>query len=241
MPTVLITGANRGIGLALTRAYLEEAATTVIATCRAPDKASELQELANKRPNLAIEKLDIATPENRAAFVQKLNGTPVDCLIQCAGILSAAHPEISACEEDESQLFGSLDEKAWLKTVHINALAPLMLLEQLMPNLRAGSERKVALLSSHMGSTARAAPNFLAYRSSKALLNNAARCIAMGLDKEGFTIVLFHPGWVRMRMGGPEGDLTPEESAKDLKKLIDAMLPAQNGSFLRHDGSIVPW
>lgn len=240
MTRVLITGANRGIGFALAKEYAQEGAS-VIATCRAPDEATDLRALAALHPKLRIEALDLSDAESRKALAARLANEPLDILINNAGILSGADASLSALDEDPSQTFGSLDAESWARVLWVNTIAPVILTETLMPNLRLGREKKVIMMSSSWGSISQAEPDHFAYRSSKAALNAAMRCMALDLQKDGFVVVSLNPGWVRTRMGGKEAAFSPQESAMRLVRLVGTLRPDRTGQFFSHNGEQISW
>jgi NAD(P)-dependent dehydrogenase (short-subunit alcohol dehydrogenase family) len=239
MPTVFITGANRGIGFAFASQY-SAAGWRVIAACRRPERAGELEGLARNNENLRIEKLDVTDSESLARLAGNLKEQAIDVLINCAGIYSGAAGR-GVSEADESQTFGSMDAAAWDIVLRTNAIAPIMVTQALMPNIRLGKERKVVMISSMMGSIARDTSGSIAYRTSKAALNMGMRNIAAALKEEKITVVSFHPGWVKTDMGGAEADITAEESAAGMRGIIAKLTLDQSGSFLGYDGAVWPW
>lgn len=235
MPTALISGASRGIGLEFATQYAA-AGWQVIATARDPAKAAGLQELVKGNPQVRVEALDVTNPDSIAALATRLHGQPIDILINNAGIYSG-----TGTKQDNSQSFGTLDGAAWLKVLHTNSVAPMLVTQALMGNLRQGKMRKIIMISSMMGSITRTPGGTYAYRSSKAALNMAMRCLAMDLRREEFTIASFHPGWVQTDMGGSSADITPQQSVTGLRQQIDALTPCETGSFLGYDGAEWAW
>ena len=240
MPTLLITGANRGIGLEFTRQYAADK-WDVVACCRAPGKAAALQELAKAHPAIRIETLDVTNGASIAALADKMKDTPIDILLNNAGIYSGAGGETSAISGDKSQEFGSLDAAAWEQVLRVNTIAPIMVSEALVPQLQKGMGKKIINITSRMGSLTAMKPGSIAYRSSKAALNGAMRAIADTAQAIGLTIVNFHPGWVRTDMGSARADLTAEQSVISMRKVISALKSENNGQFLNYDGQIIPW
>ena len=241
MTTILITGANRGIGLALTETYLAHG-DAVIATCRNPVKAAALQALLNENKNLSILPLDVTDAQSIAALVNALDGQPIDILINNAGILSGSNPRLTSMDSDPGQTLGSLDPAGWETLFRANTIAPIMVTQALLSNLKQGKTRKIAMISSSWGSiTTMDEEVFMGYGSSKAALNFATKSIALALQKDSFVVVSLSPGWVRTDMGSQEADLTPQESAARLMRVIDALTPEQTGHFIRHTGELIPW
>jgi NAD(P)-dependent dehydrogenase (short-subunit alcohol dehydrogenase family) len=243
MPTVLITGANRGIGLEFVRQYAAEG-WNGIACCRNLQKADQLQALAKAHKNIRIEALDVTDTKSIAALAAKLKDTPIDLLINNAGIYSGSGGDgshFSSNNRDPSQTFGSLDAESWGRVLRTNAIAPLMVAQALMPSLTKSKNAKIVMITSRMGSIANAEEGDIAYRSSKAALNAAMHNIAMSLQSKSITVVAVHPGWVKTDMGGAYADMTPEQSVSALRKLIAELTLKQTGQFLRYNGESVPW
>ena len=163
--------------------------------------------------------------------MRRLGGRPIDLLINNAGIYGP----------DSDQL-GRFDYGAWERVLAVNTLGPLRVTEALLPNLRAGSKRTVATLTSAMGSIAdNTSGGALFYRSSKAALNAAMKTLAIALRSERFTVVVLHPGWVRTDMGGPAATLDVATSAAGLIEVIAGLAPADTGRFLNYNGAALPW
>ncbi len=231
MPSVLITGANRGIGLELARQYAK-AGWRVYACCRDLSRAERLDLVATTYPNLTRHALDVTDAAQRAALARVLAGAPIDVLINNAGVYGS----------DAANRFGSTDEAEWLEVFRVNTIAPLKLVEQLLPNLMAGQRRVIANISSKMGSIDdNTSGGSYAYRASKAALNIVTKSLALDLSNTGIIAVVLNPGWVRTDMGGPQGELSTEESAAGLRVVIDDLRPSQSGGFFDVDGSPIPW
>ncbi len=241
MTTALVTGANRGIGLEFTRQYAAGGGR-VIACCRSPDKAVALKEL---KGDIQIEKLDIANDESIAALKSRLGQTPLDILINNAGIFSGTgidgHVFLEG-EKDETQIFGSIDPAAWAKVFLVNTIGPIMVTQALYKNLALGTEPKVAMISSKMGSIDHIyREGDIAYRTSKAALNAAVKSISFTLRSEKIIVAAFHPGWVKTDIGSQFADLTPTESVTSLRKAIALLTPEKSGRFFNYDGQQLPW
>ncbi|EWH11924.1 short-chain dehydrogenase/reductase SDR [Catenovulum agarivorans DS-2] len=232
MKTVLITGANRGIGLQFTKQYAE-AGYTVFATTRTPLESAELNALANKLGNIKVLSLDITDEKQIAGIKSMLNGQAIDILIANAGYYGP---------KDETSQFGQLDQVEWLKTLHINTIAPLKFAEALIDNLLLGNERKIAFLSSKMGSmTDNGSGGSYIYRSSKAALNAATKSLAIDLAEYDVKVVALHPGWVLTDMGGPNALINSETSVKGMRSVINKLTEKTSGSFVAYDGQPIPW
>lgn len=228
MQTVLITGASRGLGLEFVRQYLADG-WRVIATCRHPEKAKDLKALACDR--LICKPLDVASVDGIAALAQAVRSDAIDLLINNAGTLGREAAEI-----------GRIDPRAYNSTMFLNAIAPVLMVQALLPNLERGQGKTVASLSSQMGSITRnTTGGRYAYRSSKAALNAAMKSLAIDLEPRGIGIAVLHPGWVKTDMGGSGADLTPEVSVSNMRKVIAELAAKKSGSFFNYDGTEIPW
>lgn len=225
MPTLLITGANRGIGLAFVQSFAADG-WRVIATCRDPSSATELQAVPGE---VVVHGLDVADRTAIAALADALSGEPIDLLLNNAGVYGGA------------QDFGGIDYEAWLDTFAVNTLAPVAMTEAFRSHLVAGSGRLVICLTSRMGSITEGGSGYFHYRSSKAALNMAARGMATALGQDGITLAVFHPGWVQTDMGGRAAPLSPSDSVAAMRRVFDRLGPADSGGFFDHDGSEIPW
>jgi NAD(P)-dependent dehydrogenase (short-subunit alcohol dehydrogenase family) len=230
MATVLVTGANRGLGLEFVRQYARDGAR-IIACARLPNEAKEVLDLAARsNGRVAVYPLDVASDNSVANLAKEIGPEPIDILINNAGVYGGTH-----------QRLGDIDYDAWLRTLSVNTLGPVRMIEALRPNLTKGRQKKIVAITSGMGSTARHDGQALIYRSSKAALNNAMRGVSRDLKADGFTIAILHPGWVRTDMGGASATLTPEVSVNAMRKIITTLGPADSGVFLNYDGSKIDW
>jgi NAD(P)-dependent dehydrogenase (short-subunit alcohol dehydrogenase family) len=231
MKTVLITGANRGLGLEHARRFVARGAQ-VFATARSPAEADELRALATG-PGGRIEVLayDAADADAPARLKTALGDTPLDLLFANAGAIG-----------DKGQSFGSVDVDHALQLIRINALAPLKLVEALADNV-ANSERKlIAFQSSLMGSVGdNTSSGYYAYRLSKGALNMIAKSVANDLKPSGVIAVAVHPGWVQTRMGGMSAPVTVEDSVAGQQRLLDTLTLAESGRFFNYTGKELPW
>jgi NAD(P)-dependent dehydrogenase (short-subunit alcohol dehydrogenase family) len=230
MKTVLITGANRGIGLEHARSFAVKG-WQVFATARSPSDADELNALAKSHAGrFKVFAYDAADSESAAALKSSLGDNPIDILLANAG-----------ASTEKSQTFGSVDVDDTLDLIRVNSLAPLKLAEALADNV-AGSERKViAFQSSQLGSIGNSSGGSYAYRISKAALNMAAKCVAADLGSRGVIVVALHPGWVKTRMGGSGAPLTAEQSVAGQQRLLERLTTADSGRFFNYDGTQLPW
>ena len=227
MATILITGANRGIGLELARQYTA-AGDTVIRTMRGPDKADG--ELGEVLP------LDVTSDASVEELAQALLGRPIDLLINNAGVIGpeAAH-----------QSSENMDFPGFLATLDANVLGPLRVTQAVLPNLRASKDAKVAVISSRMGQfdsgNFGGASGFVAYRASKAAASKVFQCLAADLAPEGISVAILHPGWVRTEMGGPGADIEVSESVAGIRNLLTNLHVADTGRFMAYDGTVLAW
>ncbi len=230
MATILITGANRGIGLALAEAFAGRG-DHVIATVRRPDHLEGLATTMAHHPDrIEVHHLDVIDAASRTALAERLAGRPIDVLINNAGIIGP-----------DRQTSLDMDFDGWLETLKVNTLAPLAVAQTFLPNLRLGEHPKILTVSSGMGSMAFTKSDHVAYRSSKAAVNKAMQCLATDLRGEGIAVAVCHPGWVKTDMGGSGADITPEMSATGLTRVVDRMSLSHSPEFLAWDGAAVPW
>jgi len=241
MPTVLVTGANRGLGFEFVQQYAADG-WNVIATCRDPAKADKLKALAKKHAAIRIEEIDVTDTKSITVLATKLNGVLIDLLINNAGIFSGNKPvAFNPDDRDKSQDFGTIDPDAWAKVLYTNTIAPVLVTQALLPNVQQSKEPKIIMISSSMGSIAEADQGFIAYRTSKSALNSAMRNISHALKAKKITVVSLHPGWTQTDMGGSWADIKPDVSISGMRKVIAGLTIKNTGQFLRYSGEIVPW
>ena len=226
MPTVLITGANRGIGLELARQYAADR-WSVIATCRDPKSAGELRAL---KGDIRIEALEVTDEKQLQALAKALAGTPIDVLLNNAGMLTGY------------EAFGQTDTRSWLQTLHVNTIAPLHMAEAFVDHVAGSQQKKIASITSGMGSIGRnTSGSAYAYRTSKAALNMAMATAANELRARGVIVAVISPGWVKTDMGGADANLMPEESAAGIRRVIAGLNPQASGRFFNYSGEEIPW
>lgn len=231
MPTVFITGANRGLGLEFARQYAA-AGWTVIAACRAPAKAKDLKALAiASQGAIAIEELDVTNEASVAALAARQARAKIDLLINNAGIYGP-----------KNQSLAKMDFAGWAEVLATNSIAPFRLAQALAKQVAASERKTIAIITSAMGSIAEnESGNYYAYRSSKAAVNMVARSLAHDLKAQGIIVLTLHPGWVQTDMGGSDAPLKPEASIKNLRQVIERATLADSGRFFGHDGRAIPW
>ncbi len=228
MPTLLISGANRGLGLEFVRQYAADG-WDVIAGVRRPDEASELRALADG-DQVEVHALDVAEPNTLDSFKGAVGERPLDLVIANAGVYGG---------HGQSRL-AELDFDAWLETLRINTLGPVRLAAAFAENLKAAKGKLIAI-TSQMGSIAQSGGGFYAYRSSKAALNMAFKSVALELKDSDVVAAVLHPGWVQTDMGGKNAPVTPRDSIAGMRKVIAGLTLEDAGSFHAFDGEALPW
>ena len=228
MPTAVITGASRGIGLELTRQYLAEG-WLVHAGARRPDEAPGLSELAS--PRLVLHRLDVTRSEDAASLAASLDGAPVDLLVNNAGIWFG-----------EDEIYGRFSDEAWIEQFRVHVFGVMTMVAALEENVAASDGRTIINISSGSGSFGWKAksPDY-PYNSSKAALNMLARGLAVDLRARGIIVVNLTPGFVSTDMTGHDADLDPATSVAGMRRVIAGLDSAASGSFLRYNGEAVPW
>jgi NAD(P)-dependent dehydrogenase (short-subunit alcohol dehydrogenase family) len=229
MPSILITGANRGLGLEFTKQYAE-AGYRVFATAREPAKAKELAAVAKAHAEVSVHVLETTDPASIAALVRELKGQPLDILLNNAGVMGPEH-----------QSLGDIDYAGMLDTFKVNTLAPLMLAEALLPNVEKSQRKLIAALTSGMGSISETGGGSYAYRASKAALNMTYRNLAMDLKGRGVIAVVINPGWVQTDMGGKGAPEKVGDSIATMRKVFDGVKLADSGKFLDYKGRAWGW
>jgi NAD(P)-dependent dehydrogenase (short-subunit alcohol dehydrogenase family) len=228
MTTWLITGANRGIGLAMAAALISRG-DRVVAAVRDPFRIPDLLKTA-PRENCVVIGMDVTdqrSVERAAASVKE----PVDVLVNNAGVNPPGRQ--NAVEADLA---------AFAETLAVNTVAPIRVSQVFLPHLRRSAAPRILTVSSQMGAlTTNASSGAMAYRTSKAAVNKAMQCLAADLRAENIPVAVVHPGWVRTDMGGGGADIAPEESAAGLIALCDGLAIEGTGRFYRWDGSVHPW
>ena len=255
MPTVLITGANRGIGIEFAKQYAQRG-WLVIASCRNPDSAKDLQALQRNYANLQLVQIDLINSAGIDQFAQSLNGKPIDVLINNAALLG----------DLKNQMFGQIDYEQFAQILAVNTIGTMKLSESLTPNIKLGTQKKIITLGSSAGSIAsiNGNPDLYAYRASKAALHLLMRNLSFELADDGIVVGLINPGLVDTRgfaamldgtaptppkfqkivnliKAGVIQLTTPETAVTDMITLIDELAPEQSGVFLNADGTPLPW
>jgi NAD(P)-dependent dehydrogenase (short-subunit alcohol dehydrogenase family) len=231
MSSVLITGANRGLGLEFAAEYAADG-WQVFAACRSPAEAEQLKDLARKAgERVLVVAMDVTDMDSVRNAAMQLKDAAIDVLINNAGIGGP-----------RGQTTGNVDYKAWGHVLHVNTMGPLRVLEAFIDQL-ARSERKLVItITSGMASIAdNTSGGSIPYRSSKAAVNMVMRSAAVDLASRHITCVLLSPGWVKTDMGGPAARLTPQQSVSAMRELIAKLGPGDSGKFFHYDGREYPW
>jgi NAD(P)-dependent dehydrogenase (short-subunit alcohol dehydrogenase family) len=219
VPTVLITGANRGLGLEFAKQYSADG-WEVVATAR--ESSPELEQLG-----VGVESLDMMDLDALAGFGKRLDS--LDLLVANAGTYGP---------KDAADLDDAID---WLDTFRVNTVAPYLLARSVLPLVERSSGKLIAV-STRMGSIAdNSSGGYLAYRSSKTALNMAWRNLALDVRRSGVIAAVLHPGWVQTRMGGSSAPLHPEQSVSGMRQVIGKLGPNDSGEFFGYDGGRIPW
>jgi NAD(P)-dependent dehydrogenase (short-subunit alcohol dehydrogenase family) len=229
--TVLVSGANRGLGLEFVRQYAADG-WQVYAACRAPNDAKELQELAaasgGRMHLLAFDVTDTTSVRSAAGA---LGGEAIDILVNNAGVGGPRNERL-----------GRLDYAAWERVLDVNTLGPMRVTEAFVDNVAKSREKKVVTITSGMGSIAdNTSGGSYAYRTSKAAVNMAVKSLSLDLAPRGIVCIVMSPGWVRTDMGGPRGTLSPAESIHAMRGVIAGLKPGDTGKFFNYNGKSYPW
>lgn len=240
-PTVFITGSNRGIGLGLVKEYAGNG-WQVIATCRSPERAGKLHDLAKANSRIIIEQLDVTDADRIGVLAKKYQDQPIDVLINNAGILPV---------EEWNKPFRDMDFEYAHKVFEVNTFAPVRIMQAFMNNVAASEQKKIVNISSQAGSFANTShmPSRYVYRSSKAALNMFTFDIAYELGRMGITTIAMHPGVVYTQTEQPfeeakkqfSGLITVQESAAKIYRTVAGLTPADNGRFFNYEGRQMPW
>ncbi len=231
MPAVLITSANRGLGLEFATQYLADG-WHVYAACRQPQSAGKLQRLGqDDKDRLDILAMDVTNASSIDRAATKIRPGSIDVLINSAGITGKP-----------GQKTGNVDYVSWAQVLDVNTMGPLRVAEAFVEHVARSERKLVVTITSAMGSLAdNRSGGSIAYRSSKAAVNMVMRSVAIDLAPRGISCVLVNPGWVRTDMGGPGATLSVQESVTALRRLIERFGPAQSGKFFNYDGREYPW
>lgn len=227
MPTLLVTGANRGLGLEFVRQYAADG-WRVLACCRTLEGAATLRDVEGAVETYILDVANFPAIEKLAA---DLKGQTIDVLLNNAGIYGS-----------KSSQFGSVDYDEWLRVLHIDTMAPLKMAESFIEHVAKSELKRIVTVSSKMGSIAdNTSGGSYVYRSSKGAVNVVTKSMANDLKSRGVTCAVLHPGWVMTDMGGPNALISAEESVRGMKGVIDGLDLLQSGKFFNYDGNEIPW
>jgi len=227
MPTLLVTGANRGLGLEFVRQYAADG-WRVLACCRTLEGAATLRDVEGAVETYILDVANFPAIEKLAA---DLKGQTIDVLLNNAGIYGS-----------KSSQFGSVDYDEWLRVLHIDTMAPLKMAESFIEHVAKSELKRIVTVSSKMGSIAdNTSGGSYVYRSSKGAVNVVTKSMANDLKSRGVTCAVLHPGWVMTDMGGLNALISAEESVRGMKGVIDGLDLLQSGKFFNYDGNEIPW
>lgn len=226
MKTVLITGANKGIGLELSR-QLKDKGYYVIGCCRNPEQADSLKQLADE-----VIKLDVTDDNDITSMVEKLNNRPIDLLVNNAGTSG-----------EQGVTIGNVERDNFINVLNVNCISVVKICDALLPNVQNSEEKNILVISSRMGSISdNEQGRSYAYRSSKAALNCAMRSFAIDVESTGVHVMLIHPGWVKTDMGGPNGLVEVQASASGMLEQVEKNISKSHANVLhRFDGDVIAW
>ena len=228
---ILITGANRGIGLEMVK-YAMEQGWRIFACCRNPHNAENLFNIAKlSNGKISVHIADMFELSTLQALSYELRNDPIDILINNAGIYGS-----------DKNSFGAVDVDSWLQAFQVNSIAPLKMVEAFSEQLLMGNRKLVACMSSKMGSMAdNGYGNSYIYRSSKAALNAVVKSLSIDLKEKGIISVALHPGWVKTKMGGPDAEISTRECVEQVFSNLTSLTIGDSGRFIDIDGSDIPW
>jgi len=234
MATILITGANRGLGLEFARQYAEQG-WNVIATSRKVANSGALTELANTKKNLSVKSLDVASEESTRRLAQELKGVPIDVLV----LNSAVYTRVG-------NTLGELNYEGWRQSFETNVLGAVRVAEALLENVAASKKKQIVAISSGMGSVGDLGKTIGAgaayqYRTTKTALNMAMAILAKEVEPRGIAVVVISPGWVQTDMGGANAALTPEQSSSGMRNVLSGDPKGLSGKFWSYDGTTWAW
>ena len=231
MKKILVTGANRGLGLGLVKKFLKNN-EKVICTTRNISKSKELILCKKKyNDNLEICELDLLDKESPNILSNFLGNEPIDLFINNAGVIGHS-----------AQHFKSVSLNHWLEVLKVNLIAPLLITQSIIKNIEKSSERKIYFISSKVGSIEdNKSGGMYIYRSSKTALNQVVKSLSIDLKPLGISVISLHPGWVRTEMGGPNALISVEESVNGMVDVISNTSIINSGQFINYDGTRLPW
>lgn len=236
MTTILITGANRGLGLEFVRQYQDEG-VTIHACCRNPEKATELNALAEVAGgSTKVHRMEVSDLSQVQAVADTLKGVAIDRLINNAGILG------TPIDQPGNSAFGSLDYDNWEETMRVNVLSPFRVCEAFVEHVAASNEKLMIFLSTHMASiTELKEGGYYPYRSSKAALNLIVKGLSIDLKDRGIRTLALHPGWVKTDMGSEAAAVEIPDSIAGMRVVVDGFNAPRTGEFFNFDDTPIQW
>ncbi|GAL32246.1 short-chain dehydrogenase/reductase SDR [Vibrio maritimus] len=230
MATVLVTGANRGLGLEFVRQYANKG-WTVLAACRSPEQATELNALATDNEFIELLRLDVTNESDINRLSETLQGRAIDHLMLNAGVLG-----------DDCATLGQMTQAKWLQVLSVNTVAPALLIQALSENVAASEHKTIIGISTRVASLSdNSSGNMYSYRASKVALNQILVSAAKNLESQGVKTLAIHPGWIQTDMGGENATFTVEESALGIISVAESLTLEQSGTFRVFDGASIEW
>lgn len=232
MPSVLVTGANRGLGMEFAKQYSVDG-WRVFACCRSPEKATGLNDLARTaNGRLSVHPLELPCGDSVLSLAEALREEAIDILLNNAGVYG----------DERHDDFGKIDYERWAATFAVNVMGAMRMIEAFLENVSRSDKKVVAFLSSKMGSMSdNTSGGSYLYRSSKAGLNAVVKSLSLDLKDRGVIAVALHPGWVQTDMGGENAPTLPRESIQGMRRVLERLEQRDSGRFLSYEGSEVPW
>lgn len=230
MSTVLITGANRGLGLEFVKQYLKKG-WKVLASCRSPEAANDLEFLRSQGADIELLTLDVTKESDIDTLAVELQDIAIDHLILNAGVLG-----------DKCATLGEMTQSKWLTVLTVNTISPALLIQALYKNVAASEHKTIVGISTRVASIGdNGSGNMYSYRASKAALNQILVSAAQNLRELDVKTVAIHPGWVQTDMGGKDATFTAEQSVSGIIRIAENMELENSGSFRAFDGSTIEW
>ena len=229
MPTVMIVGATRGIGLEMVKQYAADG-DTVIACARDTGAASLLDEVAANKETVNIEQLDIADPASIDAAAERIGEGAIDTVVIVAGVTGGNH-----------QMLDDLDIDAWHDTLNANTIGPALVARAFKRNLIASGNGNLMILSSQVGASTWPLGGMYIYSTTKAAVNRVGKILSIDWKDDPIIVSIMHPGWVQTDMGGAQADLTAEESASGIRTVLSGLTKEDSGNFYKWNGESHPW
>lgn len=230
MQTILVTGANRGLGLEFVRQYSEQG-HRILACCRSPNTATDLQALSANNKNIETYRLDVTNGQQIHALAQQLADQSIDIVINNAGVIGV-----------KDRMFGDLTADEWLSVLAVNTVAPALITQAFVDHVARSASKLICVITSFLGSIAETHDDYYCYyRSSKAALNMTMRALSSQLLARQIKVAILHPGWVKTDMSGPNAPMEPVDSIRGMRQVLDQFTLEQSGRFWNHQGKELLW